>query len=301
MSSLRTARGTVLYSRGPLGFVARRARPRALVLAYHRVADEASDPYNITVSTLTFERHLRLLKQEWNVVSLDVLLDRMENGGCRDGSVAVTFDDGYADNLETAAPIAAALSVPLTVFVTAGPVLDGEPVFWWDALAQATGAPVREVLHPALRRVSASERSRIIGTLAMTRRPSSCGRPMTTTELRTLARIPGITIGSHTMTHSALSALPPTEQHMELRSSKERLEDAVGRPITLMSYPFGQRADISADTIALAMTSGYRAAFTATGRAIVPGENPHALSRVIVHECSETALSDRIDQVLRQA
>ena len=300
MSSIRAARGTVLYSPGPLGFVARRARPRALVLAYHRVADTTSDPYNITVSTLTFERHLRLLKRHWNVVALDVLVDRMENGTCHDSSIAVTFDDGYADNLETAAPIAAALGVPLTVFVTAGPVLDGEPLFWWDALAEATAGPVREVLHPALRRVPAPERSRIIRTLAMTP-PSSCGRPMTTTELRMLARIPGITIGSHTMTHSALGALPAAEQQVELQSSKERLEDAVGRPITLMSYPFGQRADISADTIVLAMTSGYRAAFTATGRAIVPGENPHALSRVIVHECNETALSDRIGQVLRQA
>ena len=45
--------------------------------------------------------------------------------------MAISFDDGYADNLTAAVPIAARLGIHLTVFVTVQPVLDGRP-FPWD-------------------------------------------------------------------------------------------------------------------------------------------------------------------------
>ena len=64
-------------------------------------------------------------------VSLRTLADRMRTGKSIRGLIAVSFDDGYADNLTIAAPILKKNEVPATFFVVAG--LLGE-TFWWDEL-----------------------------------------------------------------------------------------------------------------------------------------------------------------------
>ena len=64
----------------------------------------------------------------------------------------MTFDDGYADNLINAVPIAEAKGVPVTIFVTSG-VLGSHSGFWWDRLGTLRHVRVhlqsREVTLPA--------------------------------------------------------------------------------------------------------------------------------------------------------
>lgn len=126
----------LVYHGGPLGRLARRLRPRALVLVYHRVAEPAFDPFGLAVPPALFEAHLAVLRSHFHVDSLEGVLDRLPRRACADGTIAVTFDDGYADNLHAAQPIARDHDVPVTFFVTADPVLEGGR-FWWDDLARA--------------------------------------------------------------------------------------------------------------------------------------------------------------------
>jgi peptidoglycan/xylan/chitin deacetylase (PgdA/CDA1 family) len=61
------------------------------------------------------------------------LVEALMTGQIPPRSVAVTFDDGYADNFHVASPLLASFEVPATIFVTAGQVGATEE-FWWDAL-----------------------------------------------------------------------------------------------------------------------------------------------------------------------
>ncbi len=102
--------------------------PSTLVLMYHRIAAAPRDPFWLTVTPDHFAEHLEVLARRAAVVPLTAV--RSAESRRR---VAITFDDGYRDNLVEAAPALAAQSMPATVFVTTRIFADPRP-FWWDAL-----------------------------------------------------------------------------------------------------------------------------------------------------------------------
>src|SRR3954470_15948888 len=105
-----------------------RRRPPALILLYHRVATPTRDPQLLSVSPERFAEHLEVVRRCAEPVALAGILAQGE--GPR---AAITFDDGYADNLHEAAPLLAAAGVPATVFVVSGQVGTTDE-FWWDEL-----------------------------------------------------------------------------------------------------------------------------------------------------------------------
>ena len=325
---LRAVRQGMLYRWWPLRAVMRRLQPRALVLLYHRVGDTSFDPHRLSVTPPSFERHMQLLRRHFRIESVGALLQRLPGREYEDRTVAVTFDDGYADNLTHAQPIAARSDIPITVFVTVQPMLDGG-LFWWDELAASLLHPlasftsltlhlddqhtfsladrgqrsaVHQRLHTLLRHMRAGDRERALAAVRSCAAPPGVGlqlgRPMSASELRELAALPGVTIGAHTMTHPILGVLSATDQMHELVASKTALEDLLGRPVTLASYPFGQAADISEDTCRLAMQAGYSAAFTTMPSAVTPSTPRCALPRLIVHDWPDETLMRRLSAYL---
>jgi peptidoglycan/xylan/chitin deacetylase (PgdA/CDA1 family) len=105
----------------------------ALILTYHRVADLPLDPQLLSVSPKYFTDHLEILKKYCSPLSLRRLNGMLSEGELPRNPVAMTFDDGYADNLAQAKPLLERYSIPATVFVTAGQVGSGRE-FWWDEL-----------------------------------------------------------------------------------------------------------------------------------------------------------------------
>jgi peptidoglycan/xylan/chitin deacetylase (PgdA/CDA1 family) len=108
-------------------------QPRALILFYHRVGDLPMDPHSLTVTAAHFQEHLDVLRTRTKPMHLDELIRRTLDGTLPDRAAAVTFDDGYMDNLIVARPLLQRYGVPATVFVTTG-YLDGHGEFWWDEL-----------------------------------------------------------------------------------------------------------------------------------------------------------------------
>ena len=267
----------------------RRLWPRAVVLVYHRVAETRDDPYGQAVRPETFARHLELLAREHPIRPLGDLVGRRYE----DGTVAITFDDGYADNLHEALPIAAKL--PVTVFVTVEPVLDGGR-FWWDEIAGIEPG-LRGKLHAGLKALPGRERRGRLAFLGW-KDDADRGRPLTLDELRDLASRPGVEIGAHTLSHPSLALLPAVEQERELAVAKARLEDLLGRPVTLLAYPFGKPGDVSEETERLARRAGYRAAFTTVPRRLVPTSPLFALPRLTVHEWPPDFLAKRVRECL---
>lgn len=92
---------------------------RAVILMYHSISDRPD--YFSSVSPVNFERQMRYLAdKKYPVISLGEVLRRIKSGESLGGSVAITFDDGYRDNLVVAFPILKKYNFPATIFVTTG-------------------------------------------------------------------------------------------------------------------------------------------------------------------------------------
>lgn len=105
----------------------------AIVLLYHRVGDVNVDPWGLCVSPDHFAEHLQVLRDQWLPVPLPHLAQKLGRGDRSRAPVAVTFDDGYADNLTSAYPLLERYDVPASFFLTTG-WMDQHAEFWWDAL-----------------------------------------------------------------------------------------------------------------------------------------------------------------------
>jgi peptidoglycan/xylan/chitin deacetylase (PgdA/CDA1 family) len=106
---------------------------KAIVLLYHRIANIETDPWQLAVSPANFDEHLRLLKQDYNVISLDQLSKQIQNDKLGKRNICITFDDGYADNYYSAKPLLAKHELPATFFISTG-YTDSRRMFWWDEL-----------------------------------------------------------------------------------------------------------------------------------------------------------------------
>ena len=136
-------------------------------------------------------------------------------------AVAITFDDGFVDLLAHAAPVLAEAGVPATAFVAPG-LLSREA-------ADASYVPSRPI--------------------------------MDWSQTAELAAMPGWTIGSHSLTHPQLATLDAAQARRQIRDSKAVLEDRLGRPVTLLAYPYGTAHTVSTRDQHLAAEAGYEAAF----------------------------------------
>jgi peptidoglycan/xylan/chitin deacetylase (PgdA/CDA1 family) len=119
----------------------------SFILLYHRVADPEFDPLCLAVTPDHFREHMHILRQRCLPVSLDgVWPPRPFGSGPR--PVAVTFDDGYADNLTSALPVLEEEEVPATVFSCGWRGEERPPGFWWDRLAGLVFGTDRWLIRP---------------------------------------------------------------------------------------------------------------------------------------------------------
>jgi peptidoglycan/xylan/chitin deacetylase (PgdA/CDA1 family) len=102
---------------------------------YHRIANEPIDHWDNRVSPVHFEEHLRVIRRIRCAFPLAEFVKRHMAGTLQHDAVALTFDDGYVDNLLSGKPRLAAADVPATVFLSTG-YLDRPGEFWWDELAR---------------------------------------------------------------------------------------------------------------------------------------------------------------------
>ena len=211
------------------------------VLFYHRVAD--SHPNAWTMPIGTFESQIRWLQQNFEIVDLGEAQMRISAGHNARPTVSLTFDDGYADNLNFAIPLLLRERIPFTYFVSTNHVLHG-----------------RSFDHDLARG------QRLV--------------PNTIEQLREMADR-GVEIGAHTRNHVHLGPQVTLDQMAdEIAGSKEDLQAALGRPIRYFAFPFGQPADITPDAFQLAYQAGYEGVCSACGGYNFPGDDPFHLRRI---------------------
>ncbi len=109
--------------------------PAPVILMYHRVADLRHDPWELAVTPMHFAQQMALLKSVRRPFLMSEFMARLEGGTLPPEAAAVTFDDGYIDNLTQAEPILRQAGVPATIFLATGQ-LGQTSEFWWDELAR---------------------------------------------------------------------------------------------------------------------------------------------------------------------
>jgi peptidoglycan/xylan/chitin deacetylase (PgdA/CDA1 family) len=215
-------------------------RAPVMIVFYHRVADDAANGW--TCSTELFARQMRWVKSRFDVVDLAEAQRRVAQDNDRP-AVAVTFDDGYADNNDFALPLLVREKIPCTYFVTLGNATTGEP-FPHDV---ALGRPLR---------------------------------PNTLDDLRRWADA-GIEIGAHSRTHPNIGAIrEPDELYDEVVAAGRELGEAIDRPIRYFAFPFGLPANMQPAAFDLAREAGYEAVLSAYGNYNFPGDDPFHLQRI---------------------
>ena len=313
--SARPAGGTLLkravYHSGLLALARlARQRVRGVVLRYHALTD-GPEPVlyaapDICLPVDAFRLQMAFAKRAYSVVSLDTLVDALERGGpLPRRALAVTFDDGYADNHRLGLPVLRALDLPATVYVATGCVAGAAP-FWVGAVRalvlSAEGATLTtpdgnqivltgdrtsavKELTRALVPMAAPERAELLARLAAEASVdlhAVLAQTMLTWEQIRELHAAGWIIGAHTITHSNVALIAPEEAEREMLGSRDALAAAIGSPVRHFCYPNtgGRHQYFSHDTSALLQRLGFRSATTSKPGALRPDADRFALPRL---------------------
>jgi len=287
------------FIEGVLRLRARYGSPYLTVLTYHRVFDPPKDyPYDkgvIDVGPEDFSAQLKTLKRYFNVIGIDELCAHVAGEeSLPDNAAMITFDDGYLDNLEVAAPILKEHGMR-AVFFIATSYIENRRIYWWDRinylLSQADpGRKQLELSYPSRLRLDLEndresalqtllhlmkmqfglDTERMLDGLAEQlevpwsleiERDLSDGFVMTWDDVRAL-RAMGMDVQSHTRTHRPLQTVPLKELASELKGSKEDLERELGEEIHAISYPIGRSIASLEPIIAAVSDAGYKLGFS---------------------------------------
>jgi len=155
-----------------------------------------------------FKRQIDWFQKEFDLVSLAELQRRVDSGFNDRPTLAITFDDGYAENCEYALPLLIERKIPVCYFVTIDNIVRQAPFPHDVELGQ--NLPVNSV-----------ESIQILSNS-------------------------GIEIGAHTRTHIDLGSV--SDQALladEVIQASIEIEEHVGKPVQYFAFPFGQRENLN--------------------------------------------------------
>lgn len=304
----------LLHKTGALGAIrALRPSDKLAILRYHAVCGPEGAEYaepGICVTPAGFARQVEYLTSSYRVMALPeaarLIRDRKPLPA---NAVAITFDDGYADNL-AAARVLHRHGASATFYISAG-CLSGEAPFWPSEIRQLVARVAAPAIHLTVagREISIpcasdGERRAAIRTLArlfkshtipvrealreelrrQAGRPALASPMLTWDELREMQHL-GMTIGAHTLTHPNLPSAGVADAEAEIVGSKARLEAELGEPVTMFSYPNGGAERYMTRAIAeLVKQAGFEAATTSWNGFAGLSSDVYALERVQVEE-----------------
>lgn len=281
----------------------------ATILMYHSVAraPEAQwvDPrYHVTPDE--FEAQMAFLARNRQVVSMtDLVAALEENRDLPAGTVALTFDDGYLDNLTVAAPVLEKHGLPATLYLCSSYVSRSENQ-WIDRLYGLFRARTKEELafeqepsvrfdlsNPGQERLAYRAAGKILleGDLDRRRQcfeeierrlaPESPGPRLTLSweEVRDLVRrFPKFEIGAHTCNHLDLPRFEGELAESEIAGCTEEIRRELGARPVHFSFPYNRWSPQSQERV---RRNGYRSAVGAGTEYLVTGRSDrYAIPRI---------------------
>jgi peptidoglycan/xylan/chitin deacetylase (PgdA/CDA1 family) len=238
---------------------ARPGAPRVVVLCYHSI-----DPgkWFASASPALFERHLEWLKEHCEVIPFRNAAQAAAEDLSGRPRVAITFDDGYADNFDYAFPLLHKHGLSATFFTTVG-LLDKDPAV-----------------------VGRFQRLRNTGFGDI--------RPMEWAQAREMLAA-GQEFGAHTYSHPNLAQIGEADTRLELIDARRMMEDRLDHDVRTFAYPFGKpRRHFSALTTGVAREAGYKAAAAVLFRGVSRNDSSLVLPRFFVQRDTTQLLGEKI-------
>ena len=269
------------------------------IVNFHRVLpdDLPADDYRRSMfpTASQFESIIAHLTRRYDVVPLACCLDldRIQREGRV--KVAITFDDGYRDNMTCALPVLRTYNAPAALFVSTA-AMRGTPLWFqriyvlvaglsagtirtaWDGreFSLADRAQTADAIASGLKgtHIDQAEQHvdslwRLYGGQAVMKDCSVTEAMLTEEEVRALAGESLLTIGSHTVRHPNLTLLNDDELKRELRDSRDAIASLTEKEDLILAYPNGrfderveQAARDAGYVAALTMRSGLNKAGT---------------------------------------
>lgn len=240
--------------------------------------------------------HLRA--RDIDIVTMDEVFLRLTEKNFARRFAAFTLDDGYRDNRDHALPVFHEFDAPCIVYAVSD-FAAGSGRLWWVALERAVaGADLIEVeiggqmtrmeaktpaqkqaafdrLHDWLRALPGEhdvlrEVAKLCARHGVDESAICRELCMSWDELKAFAADPLVTIGAHTITHPNLARQREEEALRELKTSRERIEAQLNRPVLHLAYPYGDKIAAGPREFALAKAAGFKTAVTTRPGMIFP-------------------------------
>lgn len=269
--------------------IRRLRRPR--VLTYHAIGPQDT-PHE------QFDWQLRMVRDEFEVVTVPELVGRLQEGTSTGEELAITFDDGVRNHYTQAWPLLASHRVPATFFVCPGLMDSGRWIWNMEmrvrlrllddrsrlrlALSiKAVGAQVERIIQRAKQLAPEPRRDFESAVRDATRQfqPDEAMvdryAPLRWEQVR--AMDPALaTIGSHSLNHPILTTLGMAERQQEIVESRRRIEQALGCTADLFCYPNGSHDAALVDLV----KRHYRAALITQPGFASSGASLHRIPRI---------------------
>jgi peptidoglycan/xylan/chitin deacetylase (PgdA/CDA1 family) len=316
------------------GVRARIRRPHGcgVILCYHRLAEPSFDPWSLCVTPRNFQQHLECvlrLGEPAPLSEISAVTTRRRRGRPR---IAITFDDGYADNVLEGQPLLERFGIPVTIFLATG-FIDSDRELWWDELERAVIEPMHlpalleldvggrtyrrrsisddasvraalyEDLYWLLRSQEPALRDRVLTDLLAWAGSDGRARPgfrlLSRDEVRQSSATGVISFGAHTRFHPVLALLDGDAQRREVAGSKSDVEGLAGEPAVAFAYPHGRSTDYTAETVGIVREAGFAQAFTTKPGSLTPTAEQLELPRVCVENLDGASFRGMLSEWLR--
>jgi peptidoglycan/xylan/chitin deacetylase (PgdA/CDA1 family) len=303
---------SALGATGAAQLAGRWTRGAGAILMFHHVRPYVPrdfEPNRILEITPQFLDDVigRAKTRGYDVIPLGDVPMRLRDPG-RGRFIALTFDDGYRDNLVHALPVLERHQAPFTIFVTTGFADRTSPMWWSDleeALDRLPDVRFQEELiplvgpaakHKAFTRLTSELRKSdwstardTIAALASEAGVDTRARVdrlcLDWREIKALDGLDLCTIGAHTVTHPMLALQSASEAQAETARSKARLEEMLGRPVHHFAYPVGDSGAAGQREFGAAREIGFATSVTTRPGVLFPEHagHLHALPRLSVN------------------
>lgn len=276
-----------------------------LIYMLHQIT-EAATPFRHGIAVEQFDAFCYEISKHYDVLPLDELEMRRRNGRLPSKAIALTFDDGHADNYHLALPILRRYNLPATVFVTTG-FIDGLTSPWSTRVAlmlEKANTPAGPLSLDGVPLSLATLQERLATQKRLNAHFQHMDQPKMEDLMAELAELLNVDIrealkkeiltwdeikdmdshgfcaGAHTVMHPFLTRIPLDQAKEEMGRSKEIIEGHLGRKVESFAYPNGKSQDYNADIMKAAQEVGYSCAVTARFGANDQYRNPYDLRRV---------------------
>lgn len=289
----------LLSSRLVLWFYRRLLRRRPRIILYHGISDLDYEKKNSgTIDKDVFQKQIKYLKRYYVNITLSSFISARETGDSLPANgIIITFDDGYENNYRCAVPILRKYGFTASVFINPRYVEMTENkekvIFWWDiidylmepensadfiSIFEDSGIKLslsgsflsfkdkmKELLKviplQTQEKIVNEMKSRFADNIATSKFPSL----MNWQQLRELKQA-GVEVGGHTLSHFAVSMLPPDKFPEELVESKKIIEEKLSNSVEAFAFPYGNRNHYSQAAVQVLKEAGYKCALLVLNR-----------------------------------